>query len=106
MYLTIVQVEVRPEYVQEFIIECEKNHLASILEPGNLRFDVLQNVNDACKFTLSEVYKTENDIAAHKLTPHYNEWRNNVEKMMARPRVGIKHNVLFPKQIQQWKTNL
>ena len=96
MIATCVHVEVLPEYCEAFIEECRKNHDQSVHEPDNLRFDVLQETDNACKFLLYEAYKSETAAAAHKQTPHYHTWRTNVEKMMAGQRFGIKHKILYP----------
>ena len=42
MIITIVHVQVKPEYIDDFIQITAKNHHLSVKEPGNLRFDVLQ----------------------------------------------------------------
>ncbi len=102
MIVTCVYVEVKPECVQEFIIECNKNHTGSVNEEGNLRFDVLQDFENPCKFLLYEAYKNEEYSAAHKQTPHYNLWRSNVEKMMANLRYGIKYRVICPIESDKW----
>lgn len=41
-------------------------HENSILEPGNVRFDILQSADDPAKFVFYEAYKTPQDAAAHK----------------------------------------
>jgi len=102
MMVTCVHVEVKPEYIQDFIAECNKNHVGSTSEPGNLRFDVLQDFENPCKFLLYEAYKSEEDSAAHKQTPHYNLWKSNVEKMMAKSRTGIKYRIICPTDLKKW----
>jgi (4S)-4-hydroxy-5-phosphonooxypentane-2,3-dione isomerase len=96
MIATCVYVEVKSEFINEFILACEKNYLLSIQEDGNLRFDVIQETDNLCKFLLYEAYNSESSAAVHKNTAHYLEWRATVEKMMAKPRYGIKHKILFP----------
>ena len=96
MIATLVHVYVKPEFVQAFITATEENHLESIAEPGNLRFDILRDVNDASKFTLYEAYENERAAAAHKETSHYMKWRDTVADWMAKPREGVKHSILFP----------
>jgi autoinducer 2-degrading protein len=39
MFVTLVHVHVKPEHLAEFIETTRANHLASVREPGNLRFD-------------------------------------------------------------------
>jgi quinol monooxygenase YgiN len=50
---------------------CRANHEASTQEPGNRRFDVLQDANDPTHFVLYEAYATAEAAAAHKETAHY-----------------------------------
>ncbi len=99
MIATCVYVEVKPECITDFINECKKNHLEAVKEPGNLRFDVLQDAENPAKFMLYEAYRNEETSAAHKQTPHYHAWRSAVENMMAKPRYGIKHRIIFPTDI-------
>lgn len=103
MIVTIVNIWVKSENIPDFIQACEKNHAKSIKEPGNLRFDVLRDALDSTKFTLYEAYESEEDVLAHKSTPHYLEWRDTVTNWMARPREGFKHFVVFPKEKSEWK---
>jgi len=96
MHVTIVHVWVKPEQVPAFIAATRANHEAAIREPGNRRFDVLQEAQDATKFVLYEAYTDAAAAAAHKVTPHYLAWREAVADMMARPREGIVHQGMFP----------
>lgn len=96
MHVTIVHVWVKPEHVNAFIAASRANHEASVQEPGNRRFDVLQDANDPTKFVLYEAYATAEDAAAHKGTQHYLTWRSMVADMMAKPRQGVAHMGLFP----------
>jgi autoinducer 2-degrading protein len=97
MHVTLVNVYVKPEYIEAFIEATRLNHEGSIQEAGNRRFDVLQNANEASQFVLYEAYATAEDAATHKQTQHYLTWRDTVAKMMAKPREGIAHIGLFPK---------
>jgi autoinducer 2-degrading protein len=102
MIVTIVNVWVKPEKILDFIDACEKNHLKSTKELGNLRFDILQDASDHTKFTLYEAYDSEEAAIAHKSTAHYFEWRDTVANWMAKPREGIKHYVVCPKDRSEW----
>ena len=94
--VTIVQIYVNPDMLDAFISMTKENHENSVREPGNLRFDVLQDSQDKTKFVLYEAYASEEAAAAHKLTAHYARWRDTVAPWMAQPRVGVKHELLFP----------
>jgi autoinducer 2-degrading protein len=96
MYVTLVQVHVKPDKVKDFIEASVENARESIKEPGNVRFDVLQSAEDPTKFVLYEAYVTREDAAAHKDTPHYQKWKTVVADWMAEPRVGIPYEGLFP----------
>jgi (4S)-4-hydroxy-5-phosphonooxypentane-2,3-dione isomerase len=102
MIATCVFVKVKAEFIEEFKIACKNNHEKSLLEPGNLRFDILQEIDDKCKFTFYEAYINDAAVLAHKLTPHYLEWKTTVESYMAEPRKGIKHKVIFPDDQSKW----
>ncbi|MGD8785214.1 MAG: antibiotic biosynthesis monooxygenase [Thioalkalispiraceae bacterium] len=91
MHVTIVHVHVKPQYIDDFIAATTKNHLASVQEPGNLRFDVLQLKEDPYRFVLYEAYASESDAAAHKQTEHYLTWRETVADWMAEARQGIEY---------------
>ena len=56
MHVTLVHVRVLPGHVADFIAATRTNHLASVREPGNVRFDVLQAPDDPTRFVLYEAY--------------------------------------------------
>lgn len=100
MQVTLVHVHVKPEFVEAFIEATRTNHEASVQEPGNLRFDVLQNPEDATRFILYEAYVSAETAAAHKQTAHYAAWRDAVADMMAEPRSGEPMQGLFPASLK------
>jgi autoinducer 2-degrading protein len=96
MHVTLVHVVVKPESVAAFVAATRANHEASVREPGNRRFDVLQSPDHPTRFILYEAYATAADAAAHKQTAHYAEWRDTVAPMMAEPRKAVPMRGLFP----------
>jgi (4S)-4-hydroxy-5-phosphonooxypentane-2,3-dione isomerase len=96
MIATLVYIQVKPEFINAFIEATRDNHENSVEEPGNLRFDILQDAQDKSKFVFYEAYASEQAAAAHKETSHYMKWRDTVAPWMAKPREGIKHQLLFP----------
>ena len=96
MHVTLVHVRVIPEHVQDFIAATRANHLVSVREPGNRRFDVLQSPEDPTEFVLYEAYASAVDAAAHKETAHYLTWRDAVADWMAQPRRGVPYHGLLP----------
>jgi autoinducer 2-degrading protein len=104
MYVVCVHVHAKPEYRQAFLEETLENARNTIQEPGNLRFDVIQQIDDPDRFMLYEVYRDEAGMQAHKETAHYAAWAEAVAAWMAEPRKGVKHLSRFPTAEQQWLT--
>ena len=102
MIVTIVDVLVKSENINQFIEATIENHNNSVKEEGNLRFDVLQHRDNPSAFSLYEAYESDEASAAHKKTAHYLKWRETVESWMAKPREGFAHNVLAPKDLSAW----
>ena len=96
MIVTLVHVNVKPEFIISFIEATRLNHENSVKEAGNFRFDILQDVNDPGKFILYEAYESEQAASAHKETAHYLAWRDAVAPWMAKAREGVKQKLLFP----------
>ena len=103
MIVNAITVFVKPEHIEDFIRATEDNHRESIQEAGNLRFDISQSREDPSRFLLYEAYISVEDAAYHKNTPHYAKWRDAVAPWMAKPREGVSHNILFPKELSGWK---
>lgn len=96
MHVTLVHVHVKPERIDDFIAATRRNHEASVGEPGNRRFDVLQLAQDPSRFILYEAYVDAQAAAAHKQTPHYAAWRDAITDWMVEPRSGVAYKGLFP----------
>ncbi len=101
MLITLVHIHVKAEYVDAFIEASLDNVRNSAQEPGIARFDFIQQADDPTRFTLIEVYWTDDAPAKHKETAHYLRWRDKVADMMVEPRVGVKYNAIFPDE-KQW----
>jgi len=102
MIVTCVYVQVKPDFIQEFIRETTENHKKSVEEYGNLRFDLLQDAQEPTKFMIYEAYETEEFSAAHKNTAHYLKWRDSVADWMDMPRKGVKYSIVAPLNKQEW----
>jgi autoinducer 2-degrading protein len=96
MFVTVVYVNVKAEHVADFIESMRVNHEHSILEPGNLRFDIPQSPEDPTRFIAYEAYRDEAAAKAHKETAHYAAWRDKVADWMAEPRQGVRYDGIFP----------
>jgi autoinducer 2-degrading protein len=96
MYVTLVYIFVKPDCMDDFVAASRLNHERSIREPGNLRFDILRDAEDATLFVFYEAYRDEAAAKAHKETPHYAAWRDTVADWMSEPRRGVRYDGLFP----------
>ena len=95
MVVTIVKVHVKQDDIEGFIKATELNHLGSIKELGNIRFDVIQQEDDPSKFVLYEAFISKEDIALHKETKHYLQWRKTVDCMMAKTRSATVYSGIY-----------
>jgi (4S)-4-hydroxy-5-phosphonooxypentane-2,3-dione isomerase len=102
MIVSCVYVNVMPDAVNNFIEATTENHLESVKEPGNLRFDLIQQSDDPCRFMIYEAYESDEAAANHKTTVHYAKWRDSVAGFMAEPRRGVKHNIIQPNDRNKW----
>jgi autoinducer 2-degrading protein len=94
MKINFVHLDIKPECVERFAAVCIANHDGSRLEPGNIRFDVLQNKDDPTKFTLCEVFTSDEAIAFHKTTAHYKAWAEAAAECSASPRSKTGYKAL------------
>jgi quinol monooxygenase YgiN len=92
MLALYVSVRIRPETRDVFVAGIKAQAEASLeLEPGCVRFDVCEVVDDADHFLFYEVYEDEAAYKAHPETEHFARWaetRNacvvEVERTLAR----------------------
>jgi autoinducer 2-degrading protein len=102
MIVTCVYVHVQPDAVNGFINATIANHLESVKEPGNLRFDFIQQSDNPNRFMIYEAYESEEAAKAHKNTDHYLKWRDVVADYMSEPRQGVKYNIIEPNDRAKW----
>jgi (4S)-4-hydroxy-5-phosphonooxypentane-2,3-dione isomerase len=91
-----VDVAVVPDQLDAFLAATQQNAVASRDEPGIVRFDVLSDRTDPTHVVLVEIYSDEAAAAAHKDTAHYQQWRDTVAPMMARPREATRYLNISP----------
>jgi autoinducer 2-degrading protein len=96
MYVTVVHIQVRPDHVADFLDAIRTNHEQSIREPGNVRFDILESVDDPARFITYMAYRDEPTAKAHTSTPHLLAFREQVADWMVVPRENVRFNGLYP----------
>jgi len=96
MHVTLVEINVKQDKIDEFIDVFRANHLGAIEEPGNLRFDVLQDEQIPTRFYIYEAYRDEQAVAARQQTPHYLQCVAKLEALMTGPRKKTTFIGLMP----------
>lgn len=102
MIVNVVTVQVKPGHLEDFLAATVENHQGSRTEPGNLRFDVLQSLDDPCRILLYEVFASEEAVEAHRRTDHYLRWQVKVADWMAGPRQRASHRIVAPTDPAAW----
>jgi len=100
MFVSMVHVHVKTEFIENFKLATLDNASNSIKEPGVARFDVYQQMDDPGRFTLVEIYRSEDAPVQHRETSHYLRWRDAAAEMMVEPRTRVTYNILFPAETE------
>src|SRR6476469_4821690 len=104
MLVVHVDIVVQPDRVADFLTASVTNAVASLGEPGVLRFDVLRDVGDPAHVVFVEVYRDAEAASAHKQTPHYAAWRDAVADLIAKPRTRVTYAPVVPTEEDSWST--
>lgn len=90
----IVDVRVHQHCCDRFIQLATFHASESRKETGCCRFELLRDVADPCHFALVETWFSHAHLFAHRQTPHYVRWRDEVVAMEATRRVRTEWNGL------------
>ncbi|PIE07239.1 MAG: antibiotic biosynthesis monooxygenase [Rhodobacterales bacterium] len=71
MFVQCVHIRIKPGRRAEFFEVFRDNFDGTRAEPGNYRFDVLQDPDDDHHFVIYEAFADEAAVEAHRQTPHY-----------------------------------
>ncbi|PJG85427.1 (4S)-4-hydroxy-5-phosphonooxypentane-2,3-dione isomerase [Conservatibacter flavescens] len=99
MFAMLVEINIKEGKEKEFMEVFTRNHLGTRQEPGNLRFDVLQDPDIKTRFYAYEVYRDEAALEAHRQTPHYHQCVKELESLMTGTRSKKIFNWLLPDKI-------
>lgn len=86
MFVQIVRINVKPDRVADFKEAFRINYEGTVAEPGNVRFDVLQDPEDETRFTIYEMFRSAEAVDEHRKTQHYRKTVELLEDIMAGPR--------------------
>ena len=97
-----VKVRIKPAERQRFLQAIEVDALGSEGdEPGCLRFNVLQDAQDANVYYFYEVYKDQAALEAHRAAPHYAVWRAAADALDG-PAEPVRCQPVFPAERAYW----
>jgi quinol monooxygenase YgiN len=86
MVVLYVTIQVKPEHVSAFMeMACYDAEHSQKDEPGCLRFDVIQDLDNPHRFYFYEVYKDEAAQQAHRQTPHFKLYVEKTQPWLAAP---------------------
>lgn len=91
MLIQMVHIEVAEGHVDEFLEAFRINYEGTIREPGNLRFDMLKNQGEDRKFTVYEVFESEEALDDHRKTEHYAECVRRIDPII----IGKREKTYF-----------
>ena len=70
----VVDAEIEPSRVEEFLKVMEADCKGSREEPGCLRFDVIRDMSNPNRFFFYEAYVSAAAVDEHKAQPHFKLW--------------------------------
>ncbi len=104
MLALMVTMKMQPAHREAFMAALMGDARGSAYdEPGCLRFDVLQDAQDAHTVYLYEVYRDEQALEAHRQAPHYRQWREAAKEWFDGDPVVKRCVTVFPND-SAWET--
>ncbi|MBT2571305.1 putative quinol monooxygenase [Planococcus sp. ISL-110] len=85
MMIIHANLQVKPDQEQAFLEEAKKLIQASRAEAGNIRYDLMKSTEQAGHFTMVEVWKDAEAIAAHNTSEHFTAFGQKAPAFMAAP---------------------
>lgn len=80
MYIILAPIQIQEGHRDDFIeITIEDARTSVSIEPGCVRFDIIQDAADQHRFWVYEVYTDEAAFQSHLKMPHVVKWREAVQ---------------------------
>lgn len=83
MFVQLVHIRLIPGVIDRFLEVFRVNYEGTRSEPGNYRFDVLQDPEDENHFVIYEVFESEAAVHAHRQTEHYRKTAQDLKALMS-----------------------
>ena len=82
MFVQFVHIRVKSGRTADFLKAFKTNFDGTRAEPGNFRFDVLQDPEDDHHFVVYEVFENEAAVDEHRRTEHYKATVESLKELM------------------------
>jgi quinol monooxygenase YgiN len=96
MHIVHVFFNVKKEYIDKFKEISKQNAENSLREEGIVRFDVMQEQDNNCRFILQEIYLSPGEQLKHRETEHFKKWKSQVNDLLEEEYTFIKYTNVFP----------
>jgi (4S)-4-hydroxy-5-phosphonooxypentane-2,3-dione isomerase len=96
MVAVLVYLHVKTDSIDQFLAETLENARNSRKEPGIVRFDVIQEIEDPSRIVLFELYRDQQAVESHRLTAHYAKWRDAVPLLLVTERTRTIYRAIEP----------
>lgn len=95
MFLVLVSLMVRPEFLETFLVATLEMAQESLKENGTRRFEVIRREEDPTQFVVYITFNSRADHAFHRTTPHVKQWLAVITPMLAAPLQENSYSQLF-----------
>ena len=85
MMIIHANLQVKPDQEQAFLEETKALIQASRAEAGTIRYDLMKSTEQAGLFTMVEVWKDAEAIAAHNTSEHFTAFGQKAPAFLAAP---------------------
>lgn len=84
---TTALLKARPGKTDELVVLLRSLAGHSRSEPGNLRWDLWQDLHDETTFVIDELYADIASVQAHRATSHYQDYASRIDGLATRTAV-------------------
>jgi autoinducer 2-degrading protein len=92
----LVFITIKSGQEDAFLHAARDNCTGSVQEPGNLRFDMYRDAENAREYLFAEKYDSVEAVTAHRQTPHFLAFFKILEGMQEFPRRREPGNAIPP----------
>ena len=83
MLAIVVTFKIHPGKESQILAALEKNAAGSRRESGCLKWEWSRHTDEPLKFAIYELYIDADAIESHKASPHFAQWLENIDDVIA-----------------------